>query len=82
MQLDIGNADAWTPLTFAIVQKNLEDVKLLLECGADMEKADKYGKTFRELCWAERFCLHLDQSCCLPGATSMYNGKSTFLQLI
>ena len=31
---------------FAIQEKKLENVKLLLKCGADVEKVDKMGKTF------------------------------------
>ena len=49
MQFDMSNADAWTPLTFAIERKNVENVKLLLERGVDVEKEDKHGKTFRAL---------------------------------
>ena len=50
-QLDMDNinhrnVDSETPLMVAIKEKNLEKVKLLLECGADVEKADKKGKTF------------------------------------
>ena len=32
---------------YAIDEKNLENVKLLLVCGADVEKAKKDGKAFR-----------------------------------
>ena len=44
-----GAADGWTPLMYAIQEKNLENVKLLLERGADVKKADKDGKTLPEL---------------------------------
>ena len=43
------DANAVTPLIYAIQGNKLENVKLLLECGADAEKADKIGKTFRVL---------------------------------
>ena len=40
------NVDGWTPLMVAIKANNLEKVKLLLDCGADVEKADNEGNTF------------------------------------
>ena len=44
-----GNANGWTPLIYAIEWNKLENVKLLLDCGADVEKANKDGETFRVL---------------------------------
>ena len=41
-----ANVDRETRLVVAIKGKNLEEVKLLLECGTAAEKADKDGKTF------------------------------------
>ena len=41
-----ANVDRETQLVVAIKGKNLEEVKLLLECGTDAEKTDKDGKTF------------------------------------
>ena len=34
---------------YAVHEKNLENVMLLLDCGADVEKATELGKTFRPL---------------------------------
>ena len=34
---------------YAIEEKKLENVKLLLDCGANVEKTDKCGKRFRVL---------------------------------
>ena len=44
-----GTYNGETPLMYAIEGKNLEVVKLLLDCGADVEKVTKTGKTFRVL---------------------------------
>ena len=53
-QLDMGNVnhrnvDGETSLVVAIKGKNLEIVKLLLDCGVDVEKTTKDGKIFRVL---------------------------------
>ena len=39
-----GDFNGRTPLMRAILDKNLEDVRFLLDCGADVEKKDKLGK--------------------------------------
>ena len=44
-----GDVDGFTPLMCAIRWKNLEIVKLLLDCGADVKKLNNYGNTFRVL---------------------------------
>ena len=41
-----GSAKGLTPLMYAIQGKKMENVKLLLENGADVAKADKEGSTF------------------------------------
>ena len=38
-----------SPLYVAAKSGSIEIVKLLLDHGADVERADKYGETFREL---------------------------------
>ena len=43
------NANGATPLIYAIEGNKLENVKLLLNCGADVKKAKKDGKAFRAL---------------------------------
>ena len=53
-QLNMANvnhddANVWTLLMRAIQEKNLEIVKFLLDCGVDVEKTTKDGKTFRVL---------------------------------
>ena len=40
-----GNANGWIPLMDAIQRNKLDNVKILLDCGADVAKADKTGKT-------------------------------------
>ena len=42
-----GNANGWTPLMYATAGKKPENVKLLLDCGAEVEKKNIRGKTFR-----------------------------------
>ena len=44
-----GNANGWTPLMLAIEGRKLENVKLLLDCGAEVEKTNKRGNKFRVL---------------------------------
>ena len=49
---DINHGDAWngwTPLIFAIDREKLENVELLLDGGADVEKKTRLGKTFLTL---------------------------------
>ena len=47
--INLGNANGWTPLIYAIEGKKLENEHHLLDCGADVGKAKKDGKTFRVL---------------------------------
>ena len=51
-----GNAnddDGVKPLVCAIVKKNLEIVRFLLDCGVDVEKATQHGNTLSVLLIAE-----------------------------
>ena len=67
--------DGGTPLIFAIVGNKLENVKLLIECGADVEKVDDEGKTFRVILGKydlEKKTFVWDKA----GASSIYNGQS------
>ena len=58
-----GDANGTTPLMRAIKAKNLEDVKFLLDCGADVKKADKRGKTLLVLLPSPQILLILGLSC-------------------
>ena len=40
-----GDAKGLTPLMYAVQGKKMENVELLLECGADVEKADNKGSS-------------------------------------
>ena len=52
---NVNHDDGETTLTDAIEANDLEMVKLLPDRGADVEKADKDGNTFRVLFLPERF---------------------------
>ena len=41
-----ANKEGWTPLMHAIRGKQMNNVELLVERGADAEKADNEGNTF------------------------------------
>ena len=87
-----GNADGWTPLMYAIQGKNLENVKLLLERGADVKKADKDGKRLPEplkiartpSSFEIRFRKKKKKTSIRDraGTTSMFKGKSEVGQLV
>ena len=58
---------------YAIKGKKLENVELLLDSGADVEKTDKDGKISGILSLHCYIFLLAVQSCCSPGVTSMCN---------
>ena len=47
--INYGNVNGYTPLLYAVEGNKLENVKLLLECGADVEKGNNDGNTIRVL---------------------------------
>ena len=67
---------------YAIKGMKPDNVKLLLNYGADAEKTDKDGKTFGVLLLSRETVLAFRTELLLPGTTSLYNGKSKILPII
>lgn len=51
--INLADADGWTPLIHAVCYNNLPVVRLLVDLGADIDLADSHGYT--PLYWASFF---------------------------